>query len=87
MPDAPIVFASAQTLWRRLDKIDPKLFDVVITDESHLFLSRTFVASVNHFTPKLLLGLTATPHRADGMLLGDIFDELIFQFQNWVQNI
>lgn len=80
MPDAPIVFASAQTLWRRLDKLDPKLFDVVVCDESHLFGAPTYVKSINHFTPKLLLGLTATPFRADGMMLGDIFDEIIFQY-------
>lgn len=80
IPDAPIVFASAQTLWRRLDKLDPKLFNVVVCDECHLFGANTFVKSINHFTPQLLLGLTATPFRQDGMMMGDIFDEIVYQY-------
>lgn len=78
--DGDIVLASAQTLHRRLDKIKPDLFDVIVADECHLFGAATFVKSLNYFNPKLLLGLTATPHREDGMLLGDIFDEIVFQY-------
>jgi superfamily II DNA or RNA helicase len=78
--DKPIVMASAQTLWRRLDKIPFDYFDVIVADECHLFGSRTFKLSLDHFQPKLRLGLTATPHRADGMLMGDIFDEIVFEY-------
>jgi len=76
----PIVFASMQTLWNRLDKIPSNYFDVVVCDECHLFGSKTFLKSINHFTPKLRLGLTATPHRMDGMLMGDIFDEIVYEY-------
>lgn len=78
--EADIVIASAQTLHRRLDRISPDTFDAVVADECHLFASTTFVKSLNHFQPKLLLGLTATPHRADGAQLGEIFDEIIYQY-------
>lgn len=78
--DKPIVFASMQTLWNRLDKIPANYFDVVVCDECHLFGSKTFLKSINHFTPKLRLGLTATPHRMDGMLMGDIFDEIVYEY-------
>ncbi len=79
-PNADIVMASAQTLHRRLDKISPDTFDIIICDECHLFAAKTFTKAINHFTPKLLLGLTATPHRADGASLADIFDEITYQY-------
>lgn len=75
-----IVLASAQTLHNRLDKIKPDLFDVVVADEAHLFGSKTFNKSLQYFDPKLLLGLTATPHRMDGMMMGDIFEKIVFQY-------
>lgn len=78
--DKPIVMASAQTLWRRLDKISADYFDVIVVDECHLFGSKTFKASLDYFKPKLRLGLTATPFRNDGMLMGDLFDEIVFEY-------
>ena len=78
--DAPIVMASAQTLWRRLDKIPSDHFDVVVADECHLFGAKTFKMSLDHFQPRLRLGLTATPYRTDGMLMGDIFDDITFEY-------
>ncbi len=78
--DADIVMASAQTLYRRLDKVDADYFDCIVTDESHLFLSKTFSEPLRYFTPKLLLGLTATPTRADGVSMSDIYDEITFEY-------
>lgn len=72
--------ASAQTLHRRLDRIPQDHFDAIVADEVHLFGAATFVKSLNYFNPKLLLGITATPHRQDGVLLGDIFDEIVYQY-------
>lgn len=78
--EADIVLASMQTLHRRLDRISPEAFDAVIVDEAHMATAKTVVKSINHFNPKLLLGLTATPHRSDGALLGDVFDKISFQY-------
>lgn len=78
--DGEITLASAQTLYRRLDRISQNYFDVIVADECHLFASKTFSMSLNYFQPKLLLGLTATPHRNDGALLSDIFDEIVYQY-------
>lgn len=75
-----IVLASMQTLHRRLDRIDPNSFDAILVDEAHMSTAPTIVKSINHFKPKLLLGLTATPHRSDGASLGDIFDEITYQY-------
>lgn len=74
-----LVVASIQTLWRRLDKIPFDHFDVIIVDEAHLCLAKTWLKALGHFTPKLLLGLTATPTRLDGQSLGNIFDKIIIE--------
>jgi superfamily II DNA or RNA helicase len=78
--DCDIVLASAQTLWRRLDQIPRDTFSVVVVDECHLAGAKTFVQSIQHFEPELLMGLTATPYRKDGMPLGNIFDKMVFKY-------
>lgn len=78
--DAHITLASFQTLHRRLDRIPADLFDLVIIDECHHATSVTTVKSLTYFKPQLLLGLTATATRADGMQLGDVFDEIVYQY-------
>ena len=47
-PDGDIVMASAQTLHRRLELLNSNMFDVVVCDEVHLFMSNTFQKSINH---------------------------------------
>lgn len=78
--DKPIVVASMQTLHRRLDRVAPDHFGVIVIDEAHYSGANTWVKTLNHFTPELRLGLTATPYRQDGMLLGDLFDEIIYEY-------
>ncbi len=78
--DKPYVMASMQTLWRRLDNISPDHFNIVVVDEAHYSGANTWVKSLNHFKPILRLGLTATPYRTDGMLMGDIFDEIVYDY-------
>lgn len=78
--DADVVMASAQTLYRRLDRIPQDYFDVIVVDESHLFMATTYVRPLEYFKPRLLLGLTATPYRMDGLSLGDMFEEIVFEY-------
>ncbi len=61
------VFASIQSL-TSLDatSIDPAHFDVVIVDEFHHAAADTYRRLLDHVAPRVLLGLTATPERADG---------------------
>jgi len=64
------VFAWIQTLARAdLTRMTPDAFDVVIVDEVHHAEAPTYARLLDRVTPRLLLGLTATPERADG---GDI---------------
>jgi superfamily II DNA or RNA helicase/HKD family nuclease len=61
------VFASVQSLSRmNLIDLEPGRFDMVIVDEFHHAEARTYTQLLAHLQPRVLLGLTATPERADG---------------------
>lgn len=74
-----VISASVQTLHRRLDKFKPDTFDIIIIDEAHHSAGNTYQKIINHFKPRLLLGFTATPNRADGVGLDSTFDKIIFE--------
>ncbi|WP_406735293.1 DUF3427 domain-containing protein [Streptomyces sp. NBC_01108] len=70
------VFASVQSLNSRvLDRFSPDHFDVIVIDEFHHGTSPTYRRILDHFEPKELLGLTATPERMDGLNIQDEFFE------------
>jgi superfamily II DNA or RNA helicase len=92
--DKKYVVASVQTLYNRLDRIDPKTFDNVVIDEAHHYISRTYLATARHFQPRLLTGWTATPKRLDGLSLSNLFQKIVFQYKiedgikdGWLANI
>ena len=60
-------FASIQTLTSQCSTLDlsPDYFDYIIIDEVHHIPAVSYRPIVNHFKPKILLGLTATPERMD----------------------
>ncbi|MDZ7616648.1 MAG: DEAD/DEAH box helicase family protein, partial [Patescibacteria group bacterium] len=62
------VFAMIQTLSRAnvLTQFGQHQFDYVVIDEFHHSEASTYRAVLDHFTPRFLLGLTATPERMDG---------------------
>lgn len=78
--DAEVTMASAQTLWKKLDRIPIDYFDCIIVDEAHYFMSRTFNLPLETLKPKLLLGLTATNERLDGLLLEDTFKQVTYTY-------
>ncbi|WP_445256430.1 DUF3427 domain-containing protein [Nocardioides aurantiacus] len=62
------VFASVQSLTAYgVDKIPADAFDIVVIDEFHHAEARTYRRILEHLQPRELLGLTATPERADGV--------------------
>jgi superfamily II DNA or RNA helicase len=71
------VFASIQSLHRGVAQLDPAQFDVVIVDEFHHAEADTYRRLLNHLKPKVLLGLTATPERADGKEILHWFDDRV----------
>ncbi len=79
-PGADVVFASVQTLVRNLDRFSPNDFDYIVIDEFHHAAANSYRQVIDHFTPKFLLGLTATPERMDGAdLLALCGDNLVFE--------
>lgn len=69
------VFASIQSLNAAgFENLDPSHFDVVIVDEFHHAAAPSYKKLLSHVAPKELLGLTATPERADGFSVLDWFE-------------
>jgi superfamily II DNA or RNA helicase/HKD family nuclease len=68
------VFASVQSLnVRRLEQLASDHFDIIVIDEFHHATAATYRRVIDHFQPKQLLGLTATPERMDGLNVQDEF--------------
>jgi len=70
------------------------MFQYVAIDESHHYISKTYLATARHFKPKLLTGWTATPKRFDGLSLSNLFQKIVFQYRiedgikdGWLANI
>ena len=63
--DTDFVFGSFDTLFSKITTLSQDAFDVVIVDEAHHTPAATYSTVVEHFSPKLLVGLTATPFRED----------------------
>jgi superfamily II DNA or RNA helicase len=69
------VFASIQSLHADgLASVRPEQFDMVIVDEFHHAEAATYRGLLEHVRPRVLLGLTATPERADGGDVTEWFD-------------
>lgn len=47
-------------------KLGPNYYDYIVIDEAHHSQADCYRKLFNHFTPQLLIGLTATPERMDG---------------------
>jgi len=62
------VFGMIQTLAKEdtLNRLGPGHFDYLIVDEFHHGMAPTYLRAIDHFNPRFLLGLTATPERMDG---------------------
>ncbi len=80
--DADYLFATVQTMSKMdtLEKYDPDSFDAIIIDEAHHSSANSYTKIMDHFTPLLWLGMTATPDKRDNQLNGKNIYE-IFQHQ------
>jgi superfamily II DNA or RNA helicase len=79
------VFASIQSLAANgLEHLPPDHFDVVILDEFHHAAADTYRQLLEHIQPVELLGLTATPERADGQsVLGWFAGRIAAELRLW----
>ncbi len=77
--DCDFVFSTIQTISRRehLNRFQSNHFDYIIIDETHRSGADSYLRLMNHFKPKFLLGMTATPERTDGADIFSLFDHNI----------
>jgi superfamily II DNA or RNA helicase len=71
----PAMVASIQTLARRLDTVPAP--DLVIIDEAHHSVSKSYVQMFAAWPTAKFIGVTATPERLDGKGLGVMFDRMV----------
>jgi ATP-dependent helicase IRC3 len=86
--DCKVVIASVPTLGRagsaRLATLDPQDFYLIVVDEAHHSVAKSYRAIFDHFqlfapeTPRMLVGFTATPRRGDQQGLGEVFEEIAY---------
>lgn len=60
-----------------VDVTTPDFYDFIIIDEIHHGTASTYQTILEHYKPKILLGLTATPERMDGQDIVQYFDDHI----------
>lgn len=79
------VVTSVQTMCRpkRLQRFDPSRFGLCIIDEAHHAPARTYREILNYYQAGGLkiLGVTATPKRADGLAMRQVFEEVAYEYE------
>jgi superfamily II DNA or RNA helicase len=78
---AQTIVASVQTLARPRRRQSLPKFDTIIIDEAHRSAARVYREIIDELAGPdcLLLGVTATPERSDGVGLDTVYDEIVYQ--------
>ncbi|MCF7811581.1 DEAD/DEAH box helicase family protein [bacterium] len=81
--DKPVQLCTIQSYRRRLD-LDIRCYnrffinaDVVMIDEAHRSISKSYRSIIEMYYDKIVIGCTATPARADGRGMGEIYNALL----------
>lgn len=82
---AHVVVTSVQTMCRpnRHQRFDPHEFGLVVIDEAHHSVAETYLRVMAHFFQNRdlkLLGVTATPDRADEEALGRVYESVAYEY-------
>lgn len=78
----PVTVASVQTLSqeRRLMQFPPDYYKTIVVDEAHHCMSDTYQRILKYFESANVLGVTATPDRADQRNLGQFFHSKAYEY-------
>ena len=70
--DSDVIFATIQTFSKEdvLSKYSRTAFDAIVIDEAHHSAANSYKKVMDYFTPKLWLGMTATPDKRDDNMEG-----------------
>ena len=84
---ADITIASVQSITSgdRIDKFDPSQFKLVLVDEAHHIVAPGYLKTLEHFgleekrdPSPVLVGVSATMSRFDGLRLGAAIDQIVY---------
>lgn len=77
-----IVIGSVQSLCReqRLARFPRDRFSLVIVDEAHHAVAKSYRTVLDHFDGAKVLGVTATPDRSDESAMGQVFDSVAYVY-------
>ncbi|PYH48906.1 DEAD/DEAH box helicase [Aspergillus saccharolyticus JOP 1030-1] len=100
--DGDIIIASVKSIVSkdRLEKFNPDHFKLVLVDEAHHIVAQSYLTALTHFnldtlSPKspILVGVSATFARFDGLKLGSVIDHIVYHKdymdmidENWLSN-
>lgn len=68
----------------RMSRFDPSYFGLVVVDESHHSTAKSYRRCLDYYrqNPRLkILGVTATPDRADEEALGQVYETVAFDYE------
>ena len=71
----PLQIASVQTLVGKLDAITPP--NLIILDEAHHATAGMWSAIITEYPAAIVIGLSGTPERTDGVGLDDLFEVMV----------
>lgn len=76
-----VVVGSVQTMkGDRLNNFEQDRFKLIVVDEAHHSTANTYKNIFSHFNKSNVLGVTATPDRADNKELSEIFNIIAYQY-------
>lgn len=81
---ADFIFSTVQTISKdeNLGLFKPNDFDYIVIDETHRSGADSYKKILNYFSPRFLLGMTATPERTDGY---DIFRQFDYNIASEIR--
>ena len=79
---SPVVIGSVQSMCNpsRLRMYSKDHFKVIVVDEAHHTMSPSYLSILSHFDKANVLGVTATPDRADKKNLGQFYDSMAYEY-------
>ena len=80
----PVVVSTVQTQCTgRMAKFDPNDYGILVIDEAHHATAKSYRNCIDHYFQNpdcRLVGVTATPDRADETALGQVFETVAFEY-------
>lgn len=78
-----VVVGSVQTLSRpsRREVYQPDAFGLIVIDEAHHAPAQSYRSILDYFAPAKVLGVTATPDRADEIGMHNVFESVAFVYE------